>query len=96
MYEFHIPIKYEGSVLVRIPEDLSEQHAQALAQHVALSRILATLETLDTPEDEAFLSWVDECERLGTELDDRLWDAARDSCELEAGVWTTNGKEGGC
>ena len=89
MYEFNIPVRFEGSVRVRVPEDVSERDARALARSVAACRILATLENPDAPAEQAFVCWVEECRRLGSGFDDYLWEAAYDGCELKAGEWST-------
>ena len=50
-----VPVKFEGNVTVEVPDGyLGEQQAAFLARQIALSRVLATTENPDAPDDVAF------------------------------------------
>ena len=46
-----IPIKFSGSVVVEVLEDLTPEASRELAESLVLSRIVATMVNPDGPED---------------------------------------------
>ena len=49
-----IPIKFSGSVVVEVLEDLTPEASRELAESLVLSRIVATMVNPDGPEDAAW------------------------------------------
>lgn len=71
MKTIRVDLDFEGRALVKVPDHLDDSDARALAEKLVLSRILATFDNPDGPEDEAFDEWSDGC-NSGTPEDD--WD----------------------
>ena len=49
----HVPVMFEGHVTVEMPESVPTERQRILAVKLALARVLATVETSDSPEDDA-------------------------------------------
>src|SRR5690606_21944268 len=77
-----VRIQFEGEVTVNVSEHLSDEDAEALANHLALARVVATTHNPDAPEAEAYDDLVEACPNI-TEAD---WDTA--TCELIGGSWS--------
>jgi len=54
MQKVFVPINFSGHVTVDVPGHLSRPMAVELAHAVALSKIVASLENPDAPDDQAF------------------------------------------
>ena len=68
-----VPLKFEGSVAVAVPDYLSESDAAMMAEKLALANILATLENPDAPEEEAFEEYYNACSKEAKETADSDW-----------------------
>ena len=64
-----VNLKFEGSLIVKVPKDLSPEAARKLAENKALCFALATTENPDAPELEAFEETEEE-----TGITERQWD----------------------
>jgi hypothetical protein len=87
-----VPVQFTGVVEVTIPEGLSANDAQLLANKLALARVLATCDNPDAPEDDAFEEYEDECSadaKVRAEMD---WDHA--TAKVTTGAWTVPQENG--
>ena len=86
--ELHVSVIFNGQVVVKVPADFVAGHpeaAQALAEKLALSRVLATTDNPDAPELDAFEDLTEDYPHLSMELLSRNWDEA--TCDV-AGRWS--------
>lgn len=83
-----IQVRFDGTISVEVPDHLSESDAKLLARHVALSRLLATTDNPDAPEDAACEEYAERCDQPETAESD--WD----ECGIYAveGSWETKNK----
>ena len=86
MRQLDIPIHFCGTIRVRVPDHLSIADAQLLATKIALTRILATTEKPDAPEDDVFEDYTEECSDPVRTTADQDWDR----CEVGGvcGQWS--------
>jgi hypothetical protein len=75
--EVTIYLLFQGTVTVYVPEHLSDIDAKMLARHFALSRILATMENPDPPDDLAFDEYESHCSAEAKETAEQDWDRLR-------------------
>ena len=87
--KFTIRVRFEGVVTVEVPG--TAKLPEILARKIALSRVLATVDNPDAPDDVASEEYLDELEKeFGTENVDEdealtAWDCTR--VEGIAGAW---------
>ena len=55
-----VNVQFTGQVEVQMPDDVSDENADILASKIALSKILATTENVDAPEDQACEEYLEE------------------------------------
>ena len=48
-----VPVLFEGTVEVLVPDYLSDLMARSIGVHLALAKVVATIENPDAPEDQA-------------------------------------------
>jgi hypothetical protein len=82
-----VPVQFIGVVSVQVPDRLSPNDAKLLATKLALARIVATCDNPDTPEDDAYSDYADECSSIAWKTREADWDR----CEVSgvSGQWTT-------
>jgi hypothetical protein len=83
----NIPVRFNGTVSVQVPDRLSPDDAKFLATKLALARILATCDNPDAPEDDALADYANECSDLGQKTAEDDWD----HCKINgvSGQWAT-------
>ena len=74
MKQLDVPVQFSGVVTVKVPDHLSDADAKLLAGKVALTRILATCDNPDAPEDDACDDYADECSALAQATAEQDWD----------------------
>lgn len=79
-----VPVRFDGTVTVNLPDNLEHAHAQVLAKNFALSRIIATADNPDAPDDYAFDTF-QETTGLPEAEAEAAWDAA--TAEVDGGNW---------
>ena len=70
-----VKVTFHGVVEVEVNSLTSTANIQALAEKLALSRILATTDNPDAPDDEAFDEFVEETE-IPEDIAGEAWDNA--------------------
>ena len=82
-----VSVQFSGTVSVQVPDRLSPDDANLLANKLALARILATCDNSDAPEDDAYEDYVEKCSALAWQTAEADWDR----CEISggSGQWTT-------
>lgn len=82
-------VQFSGVVSVVVPDHLSADDSNLLAEKLALARILATCDNPDAPEDNACCEYAEECSDIAKSTAEQDWDA----CEIEtvSGAWLATG-----
>lgn len=81
-----IDVTFQGSVRISVPDTLPSEDALLLARKLVLAKILATVENPDSPDEDAFEEYQDECSSPARQTAKYDWD---NSCCLDVGgVWT--------
>ena len=88
MPKIEIPVSFEGTVTVNVPDDVDVQDAKLLAAKKALAYILATLDNPDAPEEDSFDDYFDECDERNSQKAENNWDNT--FLEGVGGVWTSD------
>lgn len=83
MKERIVRVRFDGDVKVLVPEHVSDADADVLAEKMALSRIVATTDNSNGPEEVACDEYLDEASGNASEKD---WDES--SCATIGGSWT--------
>ena len=87
MRSIEVPVKFEGTVTVSVPDELSDLDAHIFAEKYALAKIVAVTDTLDTEDVE-----LKACEELERELlmsactVDKRWGDT--GIQMVVGKWT--------
>lgn len=81
----NIPVSFQGTVAVTLSADLDDGQALALARNLALSRVMATTENPDAPDEEAFDDFLAET-GIPNGAAERFWDEA--TVSVAYGIWT--------
>lgn len=84
-----VGVAFQGTIRVSVPANLAENDARLLAEHVALSRVLATTENPDAPDDEAFADYQEACSAQAAKNAEENWDAV--SAAEPSGAWSIAG-----
>ena len=81
-----VPVQFTGEVSVVVPDHLSANDAKLLAEKLALTRIVATCDNPDAPEDDACCDYAEQCSDTAQATAEQDWDA----CEITGvgGTWT--------
>ncbi len=84
MTKYKVPVSFHGVVEVNVPDGLTTEQKISLAKKVALSRIVASLDNPDAPEDTACQEYAEEF-GLTDEQAEGHWDDTQ-TCGV-AGTW---------
>ena len=76
MQKIQCSCSFLGTVIVVVPDQLSEADAKLLAGKVALARIVATADNPDAPEEAAYDNYLEECSPKARHASQDNWDAA--------------------
>jgi len=71
-----VGLKFEGTVSVAVPEHLGDLDAKAMAENMALARILAVTDNPDAPDEEAVASYQQTCSEKAKKTAANDWDVA--------------------
>ncbi len=71
-----VPVVFNGTVSVQIPETVPEDRRRCLAEKAAISRAVATVDNPDAPDEDACAEYADEFE-LGETEAGKDWDSLR-------------------
>ena len=74
MRRIDIPIQFFGTVSVLVPDRLCGTDAILLATKLVLSRIVATADNPDAPEDDACGDYAKECSEQSRNTAESDWD----------------------
>lgn len=90
MKRMSVPVRFDGTVTILVPDHLSPADARLLANKLALARILATTDNPDAPEDAACGDYIEDCSASAQATAEEDWD----SCEVQGvgGKWTLKGR----
>lgn len=83
-----IPVRFDGTVTVDVPKDAP--NPIALAEHLALSRLLAVASpehNPDAPELDSYETWADTVSEVEDPALEAVWDAA--AVDGVSGNWVT-------
>jgi hypothetical protein len=86
MKAIDVKVQFDGVVTVEVPNYLSKEDAEKLARMWALSRIVATTDNPDAPDEGAFEDYTDECSNSALRTAEIDWN----ECVASSlgGVWT--------
>lgn len=84
---FDIPVKFSGTVHVIMPKDVPVGQQRPLAERLALSRVVATVDAPDTPDEDACDEY-QEAFNLTAEVAGQHWD--RSEVPGVGGTWRLN------
>ena len=87
MRRIDVPIQFSGTVSVLVPDRLCDADATLLATKLALSRIVATADNPDAPEDDACEDYAKECSEQARNTAESDWDQGKISSI--GGRWTS-------
>ncbi len=87
MAVMRIPVAFEGTVEVEVPDDAP--NPELLAQNKALAFLLATVDNEDPTEDDGLDEYIESIEEDDDDTDEEALEDAWDDTELIAvdGVW---------
>jgi hypothetical protein len=75
MQQITVPITFKGELTVSVPRRMKPGDAQLLAEKLALSRVVASFDNPDAPDEDAFYAYLDGCSTpLNADAD---WDASK-------------------
>jgi hypothetical protein len=80
-----VAVQFCGTVEVRVPKTVPAERRRHLAEKLATARILATVQNMDAPEDDACGDYEEEFD-LTEEKAGKEWDG----CKIEGvnGLWS--------
>ena len=90
MQKIKVSLRFEGTVVVDVPGNVSIEDANLLAEKIALSRVVATIDNSDAPDEDAFDEYFDECSSDNSEQAEQQWDNS--VVEGVSGIWQTTGE----
>lgn len=68
-----VDVEFNGTVAVEVPDDVAEEHRIALAESFALSRIIATADNPDAPDEDFVMELADKI-KMPEEQAGEMWD----------------------
>ena len=90
MKRIDVQVQFTGMVTVLVPDHLSPSDARLLANTLALSRILATTDNPDAPEEDSCAEYTERCSAKAQSTAEEDWDSSE--VRGVGGKWVTKSR----
>ena len=72
-----VKVLFAGVVTIELPNSMKPEDARLLAEKMALSRVLATTDNPDAPDEEALEEYQDGCSSIARKRAEQDWDSSK-------------------